>query len=1078
MSQLQVTGEAKIRDLQGPVVANAGVITALDGLPSQYVRGDGTLADIPSVTGGGSSVSYYLNGSVSQGTISGSTYYQLGENAITGVGTNFSTSANGLIAQFITDVNVPDQTEIPSGNWNVEFFMGVSASSGALASFYVEIYKYDGSTFTLIGSNAATPEYLTNTTTIDAYFTSVAMPLTALAQTDRIAVRVFVNVAGKTVTLYTEDNRLCQVVTTFSRGILSMNSLTDQQQYLTVGTAGTDFNIVSSVDTHTFNIPSASATNRGLITTGTQTIAGNKTLNGLTDFQSSAFFGQGLFLTKNAVPSTFYSGSLSIYSGISATNNIIISDNTKSSQFILNSTADRTYTFSDLSGTIALLEGTQTFTGSKTFNNGVVLESGALLKQNVGGSTGSGYTTLYSSTETGFFKLNILNGTSLIDAELKFQNSGDWSYIFPAASGTVALTSNLSAYLPLSGGTLTGTLNGTFGIFSNLVSAFGFTADGGVSNAGQIQLKHTGSIFTTSGYVTIGADSANTIGFYFSGSSTAKFSNASLTATRTYTLPDASGTLALTSDLGSYVTLSTAQNISGFKTFTALATNNEAVGIKLTTGVVSTNGYLTLNSKVVGTLHSLILAPDSTTNRAEFTFDNTALRTYTLPNASGTIALTSNIPTVSGTSGQVTYFNGTSSVTGSSNHFWDATNNRLGIGLTNPQRSLEIYSATADSHLRLSGSAPSVSLGEAITGSIYQAKFGLATAAGQYASGAVAGDFVIISQTGATIFATSSTEKMRLTSDGLLLLGTTSSTGELLQVAGTAKFTGALSGTSATFSGGIQASSFSSIGSVSGYQIYRRDTNAYAGAWYSATGNISLDMAAGVGNALSFTYGTGAATFSSSVTAGGSIETTGSYFLNGNAYFGKASSIISGGSVNDGAIMVSGSNNLLFGIALSEKMRITSAGSLLVGTSAIFASGLVCSDGGTSYTPFSARVGTTANAGQMYFLNPNGIVGSITTNGSVTSYNITSDYRLKQDLQDFNSLNLLSKIKIYDYQWKSDNSRMHGVMAHELQEIIPYAVNGEKDGENMQQVDYSKLVPVLVKSIQELEARIKQLENL
>ena len=262
-AQLQVTGEAKIRDLQGPVVANSGVITALDGLPSQYVRGDGTLADIPSVTGGGASVSYYLNGSVNQGTFGGSTYYQLGESAITGVGTNFSTSTNGLLAQFITDANVPDQTEIPSGNWNIEFYMGVSASSGALASFYVEIYKYDGTTFTLVGSNVTTPEFLTNTTTVDAYFTSVAMPLTAMAETDRIAIRVYANVASKTVTMYTEDNRLCQIVTTFSRGMLSLNSLTDQQQYITVGTAGTDFNIVSSVDTHTFNIPIASATNTG-----------------------------------------------------------------------------------------------------------------------------------------------------------------------------------------------------------------------------------------------------------------------------------------------------------------------------------------------------------------------------------------------------------------------------------------------------------------------------------------------------------------------------------------------------------------------------------------------------------------------------------------------------------------------------------------------------------------------------------------------------------------------------------------------------------------------------------------------
>jgi hypothetical protein len=54
---------------------------------------------------------------------------------------------------------------------------------------------------------------------------------------------------------------------------------------------------------------------------------------------------------------------------------------------------------------------------------------------------------------------------------------------------------------------------------------------------------------------------------------------------------------------------------------------------------------------------------------------------------------------------------------------------------------------------------------------------------------------------------------------------------------------------------------------------------------------------------------------------------------------------------------------------------------------------------------------------------------------------------------------------------------MDGVLAHELQEILPYAVSGIKDEERMQQVDYSKLVPVLVKAIQELSAEITILKN-
>jgi hypothetical protein len=154
-------------------------------------------------------------------------------------------------------------------------------------------------------------------------------------------------------------------------------------------------------------------------------------------------------------------------------------------------------------------------------------------------------------------------------------------------------------------------------------------------------------------------------------------------------------------------------------------------------------------------------------------------------------ALTNPI-TGTGASGRIAYFNGTTTQTSSANLTWDATNNRVGIGLTNPQRSLEIYNATADSHLRLSGAAPSVSMGEAITGAVYQAKFGLITSNGQFVTGGLAGDFVIISQTGATIWATSGGEKMRLTSGGNLGIGTTSPT-FTLQVSGTTRISGQLS---------------------------------------------------------------------------------------------------------------------------------------------------------------------------------------------------------------------------------------------------------------------------------------------
>ena len=110
-------------------------------------------------------------------------------------------------------------------------------------------------------------------------------------------------------------------------------------------------------------------------------------------------------------------------------------------------------------------------------------------------------------------------------------------------------------------------------------------------------------------------------------------------------------------------------------------------------------------------------------------------------------------------------------------------------------------------------------------------------------------------------------------------------------------------------------------------------------------------------------------------------------------------------------------------------------------------------------------------------------VGNITISGSSTNYVTSSDYRLKEDLQDFAGLDMVSKIPVYDFKWKTDESRSYGVMAHELQEVLPDAVSGNKDAINEdesinpQGVDYSKIVPLLVKSIQELKAEVDKLKQ-
>jgi hypothetical protein len=113
--------------------------------------------------------------------------------------------------------------------------------------------------------------------------------------------------------------------------------------------------------------------------------------------------------------------------------------------------------------------------------------------------------------------------------------------------------------------------------------------------------------------------------------------------------------------------------------------------------------------------------------------------------------------------------------------------------------------------------------------------------------------------------------------------------------------------------------------------------------------------------------------------------------------------------------------------------------------------------------------GTQTYAG---FFNTGNLVGSIVGTTVMTIYNTTSDYRLKEDLKPINGLEIVNKINVYDYKWKSSEDRMDGVLAHELQEVLPYAVFGKKDGVEMQQVDYSKIVPVMVQAIKDLKAEL------
>jgi hypothetical protein len=115
------------------------------------------------------------------------------------------------------------------------------------------------------------------------------------------------------------------------------------------------------------------------------------------------------------------------------------------------------------------------------------------------------------------------------------------------------------------------------------------------------------------------------------------------------------------------------------------------------------------------------------------------------------------------------------------------------------------------------------------------------------------------------------------------------------------------------------------------------------------------------------------------------------------------------------------------------------------------------------------------------FLNNAGTrVGTITTTSSATGYATSSDYRLKENIDyTWDATTRLKQLKPARFNFIADdtNTLVDGFLAHEVSSVVPEAITGEKDGEEMQGIDQSKLVPLLVKTIQEMEARITTLEG-
>jgi len=209
-------------------------------------------------------------------------------------------------------------------------------------------------------------------------------------------------------------------------------------------------------------------------------------------------------------------------------------------------------------------------------------------------------------------------------------------------------------------------------------------------------------------------------------------------------------------------------------------------------------------------------------------------------------------------------------------------------------------------------------------------------------------------------------------------------------------------------------------------------------------------------------------------------------------------------NTTDTHLYTAGFHPLRFGASSTEAMRVSPTGQLLVGETSVYSDGSI----GTAALQFGGKAGARAGAVSnqnstaaltaIGFTNPNGFCGSIFTVGTSTTYTTSSDYRLKENNTPItNATERVKQLNPIRFNFiKDPDTTVDGFLAHEVAEVVPEAVSGEKDAtaevniydedNNVigtetqivpQGIDQAKLVPLLTTALQEAITKIEALET-
>jgi hypothetical protein len=765
---------------------------------------------------------------------------------------------------------------------------------------------------------------------------------------------------------------------------------------------------------------------------------------------------------------------------------------------------------------VVKLAGSQTITGTKTFQQAPLVDIG------VGFKNSNGVYNTMQSLVTGWQMPVNGNNHNLI-----FSTTTNYVYTFPNASGTIALTSNLGAYLPLAGGTMTGAIVGTTATFTNAGSGIGLGVT--LSNASGDGIKITHS-------------AGRAFNIQSSGSGFGVLINNETASTSSpFTIQKQGATVISMTDTGAIAGTSielTNGSAANALRITHTNTSYHAVSITATGGSAL---YATGSVTVIGTLNATGVVTASSG------LSNGAGQSFALPSSTGTLALTSQLssylPLSGGTLTGELNASGIkidgdplpyimSTLAGADLNIQFPVGQKLSIndnGATNVA-----YFGKTEHRLLINGAiamtvnSGGTSLNSALVGT--SANFSsnvtglkyIANSQATYASMTYEETIKYASSPAGIWFGNSFNSnnnvalQLRTSNDGtsvqaLTLASTGAATfsssvtvvgnGRNVTINGGVDIKGDSGGWATQHgfsgSGGADLGGFGANGSGNSLTSYYIGTQGTPRIFINSAGNVGIGTTA----PLSITNFT---TLEVKGTSSGLIGVSSSA---GAAY---------GRMYNDGSKLIVGTstnNILVFDTNDTERMRITSDGYLKSSNTGSYYSAtglfsefcnnnaslpaLYLSQTSTSFTDnvlFAEGYTNTSNNTWYLISGYNRAQAAykfrVADSGNVTntnnSYGAISDIKLKENISDATSkLSDLLKIKIKNFNYIGSDEKQLGVIAQDVEEVFPglVEIHTDRDGDGKdlgtvtKSVKYSVFVPMLIKAVQELSDKITTLEN-